>query len=73
MPDARQFYIDGCWVDPVQPRVADLVNPATGMTSGVVSMGTAADVDVAVRAASRAFDSYSRTTAADDASSCNEF
>ncbi len=65
MPDARQFYIDGCWVDPVQARVADLVNPATGMTSGVVSMGSAADVDVAVRAASRAFDSYSRTTAAE--------
>ena len=65
MEDARRFYIDGRWVDPVQGRVANLINPATEESSGVVSMGSGADVDAAVRAARRAFQSYSKTTVAE--------
>jgi aldehyde dehydrogenase (NAD+) len=59
----RQFYIDGRWVDPVKARDFQVVNPATEEVAGVISMGSAADVDHAVAAARRAFESFSRTTA----------
>jgi aldehyde dehydrogenase (NAD+) len=59
--DNRQFYIDGRWVDPVEPREFQVINPATEAVAGVVSMGSGKDVDRAVAAARRAFDAYSRT------------
>jgi aldehyde dehydrogenase (NAD+) len=57
-----QFYIDGEWVDPVTPNPFDVVNPATEEVCGRISLGSAEDVDRAVAAAKRAFESYSRTT-----------
>ncbi len=60
--DNRQFYIDGAWVDPVAPKEFNVINPATEAVAGVISMGGAQDVDLAVAAARRAFDGYSRTT-----------
>jgi aldehyde dehydrogenase (NAD+) len=60
--DNRQFYIDGAWVDPAEPKVFEVINPATEAVAGVISMGGAQDVDRAVAAARRAFDAYSRTT-----------
>ena len=59
----RQFYIDGRWVDPVQARDYRVINPATEEVAGVISMGGSKDVDLAVAAARRAFDSYSQTSA----------
>ena len=63
--DNRQFYIDGAWVDPLETKEFQVINPATEAVAGVISMGTTKDVDRAVAAARRAFDSYSRTTPAD--------
>ncbi|HMH89098.1 MAG TPA: aldehyde dehydrogenase family protein [Steroidobacteraceae bacterium] len=63
--DNRQFYIDGAWVDPVEPKELKVINPATEEIAGVISMGSSKDVDRAVAAARRAFDSYSRTSPAD--------
>jgi aldehyde dehydrogenase (NAD+) len=63
--DNRQFYIDGAWVDPADPKELKVINPATEEVAGVISMGSAKDVDHAVAAARRAFDSYSRTTPAE--------
>ena len=62
MRQALKMYIDGAWVDPVAPRHADVINPATEQPAGQVSLGSAADVDRAVAAAGRAFESYGRTT-----------
>jgi acyl-CoA reductase-like NAD-dependent aldehyde dehydrogenase len=61
MRDYRQFYIDGAWVGPASGRSFEVINPATEAVSGVISLGDRADVDRAVAAARRAFDSYSRT------------
>jgi aldehyde dehydrogenase (NAD+) len=61
----RKFYIDGQWVDPAQPKEFKVINPATEEVAGVISMGNVADVDRAVAAARRAFDSFSQTTADD--------
>jgi aldehyde dehydrogenase (NAD+) len=63
--DNRQFYIDGAWVDPAEPKELKVINPATEEVAGVISMGSSKDVDRAVTAARRAFDSYSRTSPAE--------
>ncbi|MCE3286386.1 MAG: NAD-dependent aldehyde dehydrogenase, partial [Steroidobacteraceae bacterium] len=60
--ECRQFYIDGRWVGPVSPRVFETVNPATEEVSGLVHLGSAADVDRAVVAARASFEDFSRTT-----------
>ncbi|MCC7039835.1 MAG: aldehyde dehydrogenase family protein [Burkholderiales bacterium] len=62
MQHTEQFYIDGAWVDPVEPRTLDVVNPATEEAIARISLGSAADVDRAVAAARRAFPAWSRTS-----------
>lgn len=62
MENSRKFYIDGRWVDPVEPRTLEVVNPATEEPFATISLGGPADVDTAVAAASKAFESYSVTS-----------
>ncbi len=62
MKDCRQFYIDGKWVNPAKPREFDVVNPATEQPIATISLGSALDVDKAIAAAKKAFESYSETT-----------
>lgn len=62
MPDITKFYIDGQWVDPVEPKLIDVINPATEKPAGQVAIGSAADVDAAVAAARRAFLTWGQTT-----------
>ncbi|MCK5755708.1 MAG: aldehyde dehydrogenase family protein, partial [Mycobacterium sp.] len=62
MREYLKFYIDGTWVDPVRPNTLEVDNPTTEQVSGVIAIGSAADVDVAVQAARRAFASWSQTT-----------
>jgi aldehyde dehydrogenase (NAD+) len=62
MQKRLQFYIDGKWVDPVTPHTLEVINPANEEPMGLVSLGSKADVDKAVAAARRAFESFSRTT-----------
>lgn len=65
MRNYTQFYIDGRFVDPVTPKTAEVINPATEEVSGTISLGSPADVDLAVAAARRAFESYSQTSVAE--------
>jgi aldehyde dehydrogenase (NAD+) len=60
--DYTKFYIDGQWVDPIEPKTLDVENPATEETAGRISLGSAADVDKAVKAARKAFASWSQTS-----------
>src|SRR5512132_4189122 len=62
MKDCRQFYIDGKWVAPTTPNDFPVTNPANEDHVAVISLGTAADVDKAVKAARRAFETFSETT-----------
>jgi aldehyde dehydrogenase (NAD+) len=62
MKDCRQFYIDGKWVAPTTPHDFQVTNPATEDTIAVISLGTAADVDKAVAAARRAFETFGEST-----------
>ena len=62
MQEHLKFYIDGKWVDPVSPKTEDVINPANEEAIARVSLGSKADVDKAVAAARRAFETFSRTT-----------
>lgn len=65
MREYLQFFIDGDWVDPVQPTTLDVDNPRTEQVSGRIALGSAADVDKAVRAARAAFPDWSATSRED--------
>src|ERR1022692_2748071 len=62
MQDCRQFYIDGTWVEPIAAHGLTVSNPATEEPIATISLAPAADVDKAVAAAKRAFDSFSEAT-----------
>ena len=61
MREYRRFYIDGAWIGPAAGRSFEVVNPATEAVVAVISLGDRADVDRAVAAARRAFESFSRS------------
>ena len=65
MRDCTMFYIDGQWVPPAAAHTLEVINPATEAVAGVISLGRRVDVDRAVAAAQRAFESFSRTTRED--------
>jgi aldehyde dehydrogenase (NAD+) len=62
MKDCRKFYIDGKWVNPAKARDFEVINPASEEPIATISLGSASDVDKAVAAAKKAFESYSETT-----------
>ncbi|MEP7070099.1 MAG: aldehyde dehydrogenase family protein [Usitatibacter sp.] len=63
--NTQKFYIDGRWVDPAAPVMIDVVDPATEEVFARVPGGNATDVDRAVSAARRAFETFSLTTRAE--------
>jgi len=65
MKNYTQNYIDGRWVDSKGGRRHQVVNPATEGVASEIVLGTAADVDDAVVAARRAFETFSLTTKAE--------
>jgi aldehyde dehydrogenase (NAD+) len=65
MENLMKFYIDGSWVDPVSTRTMPVLNPSTEQQIGTVALGSEDDVNIAVAAASAAFESYSTTDRAE--------
>ncbi len=65
MKNCRQFYIDGKWVDPARVNDFTVINPANEGPIATISLGSAEDVDRAVAAAKRSFESYSETSVND--------
>ena len=62
MREYLKFYIDGQWVDPIEFTTVNTLNPATEEISGRIALGTGADVDRAVKAARKAFSTWSLTS-----------
>jgi aldehyde dehydrogenase (NAD+) len=62
MKDYRKFYIDGKWLDPTVSHDFTVINPANEEPIATISFGSATDVDRAVAAAKRAFESYSEVS-----------
>ncbi|TDV72162.1 NAD-dependent succinate-semialdehyde dehydrogenase [Pseudomonas sp. LP_7_YM] len=60
-----QLYIDGQWRASEDGRTLDVVNPATGDTLGTVAHADIADLDLALAAAERGFQTWRNTPAYD--------
>ncbi|MEU9117052.1 aldehyde dehydrogenase family protein [Streptomyces sp. NPDC048483] len=56
-----RHYIAGAWTQPAGPGAIDVVDPATEQVIARIPAGTASDVDRAVTAARRAFETWSAT------------
>src|SRR3984957_17070354 len=62
MENKLNFYIDGKWVSPATPKTLEVINPANEEPYARISLGSKADVDKAVAAARKAFETYSKTS-----------
>jgi acyl-CoA reductase-like NAD-dependent aldehyde dehydrogenase len=62
-----KLYIDGTWVAPSGNESIDVVNATTEEVMGTIPQSTPEDVDKAVKAARKAFDSWSTTSVEDRA------
>jgi aldehyde dehydrogenase (NAD+) len=62
MPHEQFHYVNGAWVDPLQPVLLDVIDPSTEEAFTQIALGGPADVDRAVAAAKAAFPAFSRTT-----------
>ncbi len=61
-PNATKFYIDGQWVESSTGDTLEVIDPATEQPIATIALGGQADVDAAVTAAQRAFESWSQTS-----------
>jgi aldehyde dehydrogenase (NAD+) len=62
MQHERHHYVNGAWVDPLQPVLLDVVDPSTEEPFTQIALGGPADVDRAVAAARAAFPAFARAT-----------
>ena len=67
MQNERKFYIDGQWVEPHSKATLEVVNPANEEVIATIAIGDEEDVNRAVAAAKRAFQTFSKTTVAERA------
>ena len=58
MIDKTNFYINGKWVKPLKENNFDVINPSTEKMYAKISLGSKEDLDLAVRAARDAFESW---------------
>ncbi|HWA80549.1 MAG TPA: aldehyde dehydrogenase family protein [Acetobacteraceae bacterium] len=62
MQHERQHYVNGAWVEPLEPVLLDVIDPSTEEPFTRIAVGGPKDVDRAVAAARAAFPSFARTT-----------
>ena len=58
MLDKKNFYINGQWVKPNSSEEIKVIDPATEENCAVISLGNQKDVDAAVDAAKKAFETW---------------
>ena len=58
MLDKKNFYINGQWVKPNSSEEIKVIDPATEENCAVISLGNQKDVDAAVNAAKKAFETW---------------
>ena len=58
MLDKKDFYINGQWVKPSSSEEIKVIDPATEENCAVISLGNQKDVDAAVGAAKKAFETW---------------
>jgi len=65
MLEKREFYIGGRWVAPSAPHDLEVIDPSNEEACAVISLGSEADTDAAVKAARGAFDGWAATPPAE--------
>src|SRR5580692_431110 len=65
MKHERQHYVNGAWVDPLEPVLLDVIDPSTEEAFTQIAVGGKKDVDRAVAAAKAAFPAFARTSRKD--------
>ena len=65
MENQLKFYINGQWVESSSAEQIDVINPANEEVIGQISSGTEEDINLAVEAASKAFEAFSCSTKED--------
>ena len=58
MIEKKNFYINGSWVPPKNPKDIEVINPATEKNCAVISLGSKEDINDAVLAAKEAFKTW---------------
>ena len=58
MLDKKNFYINGAWVKPNSSEEINVIDPATEDNCAVITLGNKTDVDMAVKAAKDAYESW---------------
>ena len=61
MQDKKNFYIDGKWTSPMEPRSFKVIDPSNEEPCAEISLGGKKDVDKAVSAAKKAFETWAFT------------
>ncbi len=62
MIDKKKFYINGKWVAPNNSKEIKVIDPATEKACAIISLGDKNDIDLAVKAAKNAFNTWGFTT-----------
>ena len=62
MLDKKKFYINGKWTSPIESRNCKVIDPSNEEVCAEISLGGKQDVDKAVDAAKKAFESWAFTT-----------
>ncbi len=53
MLDKKNFYIDGKWVSPIEPRAYKVIDPSNEEPCAEISLGGKKDIDKAVSVAKK--------------------
>ncbi len=58
MLDKKNFYINGKWIEPKNPKNIDVIDPSNEEVCAVISLGSKQDIDLAVSSAKKAFSTW---------------
>ena len=73
MINKTNFYINGKWVKPLKENTFQVINPCTEESFATISLGTKADLDLAVSAARNAFETWAFSDVQDRISLVTKF
>ena len=62
MIDNKKFYINSQWVSPKKPNDLKVIDPSTEEECAIISVGGVEDINDAVRAATKAFETWAFST-----------
>ena len=62
MLDKKKFYINGEWVDPINQNNFKVINPSTEEVCAIISLGSSADTDLAVKYAKQSFETWKESS-----------